>query len=169
MGFREVKAELIKLDKDSLIKHISELYKKYKPVKEYFDFYVNPDEKEVLVIYKEKVREGFYPKRGDRLRLSISRKAINDFKKLGVSPESLADLMLYFVECGVELTNEFGDIDENFYSSVENTYANAIELMDTHGILDKFKDRAINVVNETSGIGWGFHDYLGDVYHEHYE
>lgn len=33
-----------------------------------------------------KVREGFYPRYGDRIRLSISRKAINDFKKLGVSP-----------------------------------------------------------------------------------
>lgn len=54
MGFREVKAELIKLDKDLLIKHISELYKKYKPVKEYFDFYINPDENEVLGIYKKK-------------------------------------------------------------------------------------------------------------------
>ncbi len=42
MGLREVKSELKRLDKDALIKHISELYKKFKPVKEYLDFYVNP-------------------------------------------------------------------------------------------------------------------------------
>ena len=35
MGLRELKSELKKQDKETLIKHISELYKKYKSVKEY--------------------------------------------------------------------------------------------------------------------------------------
>jgi hypothetical protein len=74
MGFREVKSELKKLDRDELIRHISELYKKFKPVKEYFDFYVSLDEDEVLMRYKDKVKEGFYPKRGYELKLSISRR-----------------------------------------------------------------------------------------------
>jgi len=34
MGLRDVKSELKLLDKETLIKHISELYKKYKPVKD---------------------------------------------------------------------------------------------------------------------------------------
>lgn len=68
---RKVKLELNKLEKETLIKHILELYKKFKPVKEYFDFYINPNESKILEEYREKVREGFYPKRGDRLRLSI--------------------------------------------------------------------------------------------------
>lgn len=168
MGLKEVKAELNKHSKETVIKHIAELYKKYKPVKEYFDFYVNPDEEEILQKYKAQVREGFYPNRGFGFKLSISRKAINDFKKLGASKESLADLLLYYVECGVEFTNEFGDIDENFYSSVENTYVKALETMDENGLLDKFKIRAMDIVKDTQNIGWGFHDYLGHVYHEHY-
>ncbi|MDA3882163.1 MAG: DUF6155 family protein [Bacteroidales bacterium] len=169
MGLREVKNELNKLDKADLIKHISELYKKYKPVKEYFDFYINPDEKKLLEQYKEKVTEGFFPKRGYQLKLSISRKAINDFKKLGTSAESLADLLLHFVENGVEFTNEYGDIDENFYTSVENTYSSALDLIDNNGLLDKFKKRAYEIVTDTDGIGWGFHDSLGDLYYHHYE
>jgi len=168
MGLRELKIELKKLDNNTLVKHISELYKKYKPVKEYFDFYLNPDESKILEQYKDKVREGFYPKRGYQLKLSVSRKAINDFKRLGTSSEGLADLLLYYVECGVEFTNDFGDIDENFYTSVENTYASAIELMEREGILDKFKNRAEKIVDDTSDIGWGFHDYLADLYFEHY-
>ncbi len=169
MGLRELKNELKKQDKEELIKHISELYKKFKPVKEYFDFYVNPNEEDILEQYKEKVREGFYPKRGYALKLSISRKAINDFKKLGTSKESIADLLLYFVECGVELTNEFGDIDENFYSSIESAYAKALEIMQKERILPKFQNRAYEIVEGTKNIGWGFHDYLGDVYYEYYE
>ena len=169
MGLREVKSELNKLDKDVLIKHISELYKKFKPVKEYFDFYINPDEKKLLEQYKDKVTEGFFPKRGDQIKLSISRKAINDFKKLGVSQESLADLLLHFVECGVELTNIYGDINENFYSSVGNTYNKALEIIDNNGLLEKFKARAMKIVNDTENIGWGFHDYLVKLYYDHYE
>ena len=60
-------------------------------------------------------------------------------------------------------------LDENFYLSVENTYGTALELMDKEGILGEFKDRAFEIVNETENIGWGFHDYLRDVYYEHFE
>ena len=55
MGLRELKAELKQLDNDALINHIAELYKKYKPVKEYFDFFINPNEKEI--IEQEKAKE----------------------------------------------------------------------------------------------------------------
>ena len=169
MGLREVKSELNKLDRKTLIKLISELYKKYKPVKEYFDFYVNPDEKKLLEQYKEKVTEGFFPNRGYDIKLSISRKAINDFKKLGTSQESLADLLLHFVECGVELTNSYGDMDESFYISVENTFEKALDIINKNGLLVKFKFRALKIVNDTEGIGWGFHDYLGYLYYEYYK
>lgn len=169
MGLREIKSEMNKLNKEELIKHISELYKKYKPVKEYFDFYLNPDEKKLLEQYKEKVKEGFFPKRGYQLKLSISRKAINDFKKLGTSAENLADLLLYFVENGVELTNQYGDIDENFYTSLENTYSNALDLIAKNGLLEKFQNRANRIITETENIGWGFHDYLEDIYYQYYE
>jgi hypothetical protein len=168
MGLRELKSELKKQDKETLIKHVSELYKKYKPVKEYFDFYINPNENELLEKYKEKVREGFFPKRGWNLKLSLARKAINEFKKLGPSQENLADLLLYYAECGVEFTNDYGDIDENFYISIEKAYVSALELMEKESVLEKFKDRSEKIVNDTSGIGWGFHDYLGDVFYGFY-
>lgn len=168
MGFLDVKKELQKLDNKELIRHISELYKKFPAVKEYFDFFISMDEEELLERYKPKVREGLYPKRGFKLQLSISRKAINDFKKLGTSAESIAHLMLYYVQCGVEFTNEYGDIDEAFYSSMENAYATAIELISKESLPDNFKDEAKKIVEETKHIGWGFHDYLADVYYSHY-
>ena len=59
MGLRELKAELKQLDNDTLIKHIAELYKKYKPVKEYFDFFINPNEKEIIEQYKDKDYNGY--------------------------------------------------------------------------------------------------------------
>lgn len=168
MGLRELKHVLAQEDKATLINHLSELYKKYKPVKEYFDLFLSGDESVLLEQYKDKVREGFFPKRGFDLKLSISRKAINNFKKLGTSSNSLADLMLYYVECGVEFTNMYGDIDENFYISMENTYEKALKLMNEEGLLYKFKYRVDKVVDDTTEIGWGFNDTLLEIHQRYY-
>jgi hypothetical protein len=114
------------------------------------------------------VFEAFYPKRGYNYKLKDGKQAISDFKKLGPSADLLADLMLFYVETGVKFTNDFGDIDEGFYSSMETTYVAALTIMKKENLLDKFAERAVKVVTDTSGIGWGFHDYLGDVHSDFY-
>ena len=168
MGLTDIKKELKKLDKDKLIDLVTELYKKNKSVKEFFDFYINPNEIELFEKYRDKVFEAFYPKRGYNFKLKKGKQAISDFKKLGPSSNLLAELMLFYVETGVKFTNDFGDIDESFYSSIEKSYVAALTLMKKENILDKFADRAGKVVGDTSGIGWGFHDYLGDVHSNFY-
>ena len=168
MGLTDIKKELKKLDKEKLIEMVADVYKKNKSVKEYFDFFINPNEKELFKKYHDKVYEAFYPKRGFGFKLKDGKQAISDFKKLGASTDLVADLMLFYVETGVEFTLEFGDIDENFYSSIENTYNHALTLMQKEGMLEKFALRAKAVVDDTNDMGWGFHDYLADVYYEFY-
>ena len=168
MGLTAIKNELKKLHKDKLINLVVDLYKKNNSVKEFFDFYVNPNEKELLKKYRDKIFEAFYPQRGFALKLNDGKKAISDFKKLGTSNELIADLMLFYVETGVKFTNEFGDINETFYLSLETTYAAAMKILSKEQLLDKFADRAYKVVTDTNDIGWGFHDYLSEVYFDFY-
>jgi hypothetical protein len=168
MGLTDIKRELKKLDKDKLIDLVSDLYKKNKSVKEFFDFYINPDERELFNKYRDKVFEAFYPNRGYSFKLKDGKQAISNFKKLEPSTDLVADLMLFYVETGVKFTNDFGNIDERFYSSLETTYVAALTLMRKENLLDKFADRAGKVVRDTSGIGWGFHDYLSDVHSDFY-
>jgi len=168
MGLTDIKKELKKFDKDKLINIIADLYKTNKSVKEFFDFYVNPNERQLFNKYRDKIFEAFYPKRGFKYKLKDGKQAISDFKKLGPSADLLADLMLFYVETGVKFTNDFGDIDEVFYSSMETTYVAALTLMRKENLLDKFADRAGKVVSDTSGIGWGFHDYLCDAHSNFY-
>lgn len=53
-----------------------ELYKKYGPVKEFYDFYLNPKENEVLEKYKEIINNEFFPLRGQlKLRFSETKKS----------------------------------------------------------------------------------------------
>jgi hypothetical protein len=168
MGLTDIKKELKKLEKDKLIDLVADLYKKNKSVKEFFDFYVNPDEKELFNKNRDKISEAFYPKRGYKYNLKDGKQAISDFKKLGASADLLADLMLFYVETGVKFTNDFGDVNEQFYKSLAATFVDSLTLMEKENMLDKFEDRVGKVVDDTNGIGWGFHDYLVQVWIDFY-
>ncbi len=168
MGFSEIKKELGKLEKMHLIDLISDLYRKNISVKDYFKFYIKPDEKNLLEEYKGKVREGFFPKRGIKPRLSVSRKAINDFKKFEVSGECVADLMLHYVECGLLYIYKYGDDNEQMVLSISNTFEKALELLRKENLLEKFNERTKDIIEETDGIGWGMGDIMDDNYYEYY-
>jgi Family of unknown function (DUF6155) len=168
MGIKNITPELESLDKRHLVELVAEIYRKDKNVRSFLDYYFNPDESALFKKYKARVRDGFFPKRGYDLKLTIARQAINDFKKHEPSRELLVDLMLYYVECGVEFTNDYGDLNEAFYTGVEGMYHSALELMRKEGCLEKFKERTKKIMNDTKGIGWGFHDQLAYYYGEYY-
>ena len=168
MGLADLKKELKTLDKDQLIVLVADLYKKNKAAQEYLDFYVRPNERERFEKYRLAVVVAFFPKRGYQLRLREGKRAISDFQKLEPAAELLADLLLVYVETGVRFTNTYGDIDEAFYTSLENTYAKALALMQREQLLAQFADRTAQIVRATSGIGWGFHDFLAETREEFY-
>jgi Family of unknown function (DUF6155) len=164
MGLIDVKKELNKLDKDEIIDLVAELYKNYKSPKDFLDFWVNPNENDLFAKYRDKVFRAFPLEPDEDYSLKNGKQAISDFKKFHPSADFVADLMLFYVETGVIFTNEFGDIDEPFYSSMETTYESALKLMKKENLLNKFAIRAEKIVDDTDGIGWGFHDSLGDIY-----
>jgi len=154
MGLREVKKELATLSQDQLIHHIVEVYKRYPHAKEYFDFYVNPDEKVILEKYKERVHEGFYPARGRRLKLYRSRKALNEFKKLGVSPEADAELMLYFIEVGIVYAREKRPTGEAYYERLLNMLEKLLTHLVKASLLDEYNESLSHVVERAEGLPW---------------
>jgi len=123
--------------------------------------------------YKKIITNEFFPDRGfGKLRLSVAKKAISDFKKICNDEERIMDLMTHYVEMGVEFTCTYGDINEAFYNSVESVFANIIEMLgkvNDEKIIEKFQPRLKAIVYGTGGIGWGFHDYLSDLYDEFFE
>jgi hypothetical protein len=164
-----IKTELGKLEKSALIEIISDLYKKNKSVQEYLNFYIKPDEDGLFEKYRAKVYEAFYPKRGFGYNLKQGKQSIADFKKLGPSAESLADLMLFYVETGVKFTDDFGDMNEAFYNSMESTYANALKIIYKEQLMDIFKQRSIQILEDTEDVGWGFHESLSEIFYQFYE
>ncbi len=72
--------------------------------------------------------------------------------------------MLFYVEQGVKFTNAYGDIDEPFYNSMEGMYGKAVEWIVKYEMQYVFEERCMRIVEDASGIGWGFYDTLSDIY-----
>ena len=169
MATTNLKKFLKTLTKDELINHIVELDKKFKPVQEYYRLVVNNDVSGAVEKAKKEIENEFYPVRGlPKMRLSVARKAVTDAKKLNLPPEAMADLMLFYVETGVEFTNDYGDINESFYSSMESMFLKALEFLEKENLLTQFENRAFKIIHNTVDTGWGFHDTLSDYYYQFY-
>lgn len=65
----------------------------------------------LLIPYKNIITHEFFPNRGfGKARLSVAKKAISDFKKLSDFPLNNADIMLHYVENGVQFTDVLMEI-----------------------------------------------------------
>jgi Family of unknown function (DUF6155) len=151
---------------DELISDIAELYKRFKPVKEYYQIQLcSGNDTQIIEDYKKIIKNEFFPSRGlGRAKLSIAKKAISNYKKVAGSASNVIDLMLFYVEQGIKFTHTYGDIDEPFYYSMESTYAQAIKDMAKFGLKDAFQKRCYKIVQDTKDMGWGFHDMLQEIY-----
>ena len=171
MGKRELKKYLIDLGKTELTKIILDTYSNNKDAKEYLDYIVSPNEKEQFLKAKKIIEEEYFPEKTfpPKSRLSVAKKAIRDFSRLNPSPEREAELLIFLVEQGCEFTNEYGDMEESFYESMENNFERALKFMHKHDLLEKFKEDAENCLELASVCGYGFYDELVDIFFRFYD
>lgn len=103
-----------------------------------------------------------------KIDLAGARKQVSEYSKLLKEyPGHVADLQLYYVETGTEITNEYGDIDERFYSSMESMLARFSKQIQKHPVYyGRFRDRLINLEAACQGIGWGYSDTISDILYE---
>ena len=131
MNIQELKKHLAELTKKELINEISFIFKMDSFSNDYLSSkFSQGSEHSLLEKYKQQVKNEFYPERGEpKLRLSIAKKAVSEFKKLSKSQSDISDIMVFYVENGVEFTCDYGDIDEKFYSSMESMFENALKFI----------------------------------------
>ncbi|WP_136796425.1 DUF6155 family protein [Desulfosediminicola ganghwensis] len=166
MKVSDLKKKLDAKTKEDLIKDVLDLFKKNQFVKDYYIEKESDNQKSpVFLKHKEIIEKEFFPERGDgKARLSVAKKAISEFKNISTNNVLIADLMIFYVETGVNYTNEFGDINENFYLSMENMYEQALKFIVANKLSSNFQDRCLEIVEGTVNIGWGFHDQISFLY-----
>jgi hypothetical protein len=171
MSKTELKKHLQTLTKDQVIEQVLELYGNCKPAKEYFEYFLNPDEKGLFEKYKAIIINEFYPKgkyTEPKTRFSVAKKAIADFRALKPSPALLADLMVTLPEMACKFTNEYGDMSEQYYTSAVNNYEAALKYLQQNNLLDNFRLRCEDCVKYAEPCGYGFADEISQLFYEYY-
>jgi hypothetical protein len=167
-GWSALRRHLATWDKPALLALVKDLYETAAGNRDFIQARCQAGESggEILEKYRSKIVEQFYPARGEaKLRLSEARKAIRDYRKATGNLPGTAELLMTYVEQGAEFTHDYGDIDERFYNSVESALDELAALLhgEARGVYPQLSERLARVERITDGIGWGFHDYIGDV------
>ena len=160
----QLKKHLSSLDKSEIIEFVLEMYDVHK---DYFEYYLKPDERQQLEKYRKVIDREFHFMNGAQ-KFSVAKKAIADFTKLKPSEELIGELMMHLVKVGCKLTYDYGDYSENFYTALENNFDRALKFIAKNGLLGLFKDDAELCVKYASPCGYGFADTMRDIYGEYY-
>lgn len=171
MSKSTLKKELQKLTKAQLIEQVLELYDAYKPVKEFYTFYLKPDEKAATEQYRKRIVQEFYPNTKSfepKLRFSEAKKAIAEFTALKPSPEQIADLLMTLAEMACKFTYDFGDMTEQYYNSCLTNYERALAYLQKHDLLEPFKHRSKQCLKYASPCGYGFPDEMNEIFDRYY-
>jgi len=125
--------------------------------------------------FKAVIQESLYPKHPEYFSpgaMATSLRTIDALKKSGGTPSEIADLTLFYVECGTQFTCSYGDIDEDFYAELENAFEDLLiffkENRETN-LLDTYKHRIKALIEEADDhVGWGYPDQLKDYLVTHF-
>ncbi len=167
-GWSTVRKHLTSWDKPALLALVKDLYESAPDNRDFIHARIEAGEfgGKALEKYRGKIVEQFFPARGfGKLKLREARKAIRNYSKATGDLLGTVELLMTYVETGAKFTQKFGDIDERFYSSVESALEEMAALLrgKARGMYPQFRDRLARVEQMTDGIGWGFHDFVGDV------
>jgi hypothetical protein len=172
MSKTTLKKHLLSLTKEQIIEQVLGLYDTCKPAKEYFEYFLKPDEKGQFEKYKAIIINEFYPKGKyveAKTRFSVAKKAIADFRSLNPSPELLGDLMVTLPEMACEFTFDYGDMWEQYYISAATNFDLALKFLEKHGLLEQFEHRCQDCVKHAEPCGYGFADEIGELFYRYYE
>ncbi|MGE0085026.1 MAG: DUF6155 family protein [Desulfococcaceae bacterium] len=165
----QLKKELGRKTKEELIAEISMLCKQIPQVREYYQAQTD-DTDEIVKKYKGIIEKEFIDgKTGGfpKARLSVARKAVNDFKKIIKKPDLTAEIMFAYVESISSFCSEFGPDTEDYYTSPENMFEKVLALVKKHGMENNYEKRAYRIV-ENATEGYGHFDALEERYEEVY-
>ena len=105
----QIKKGLAEKSKEELLNEVSNLYKKFPQVKEYYQAQTIAVD-DILNKYKNIIEKEFIAQntRGlPKARFNVAKKAISDFKKLTSDVDLIVDLMLTFVASVSSFNTEF--------------------------------------------------------------
>ncbi len=169
MKGENLRKELKRLEKNALISLVVEVAALRKENLEWLSLKLqgtNGDEA-AIAYFKGKIRTCIFNNSTPNLR--EARKFISNFKKISKDDKLIIDLMLFYVETGTKLGEEYGDLYGAFYTSMENMFHEVIELLNkprNTSLKEQFMTE-LNWIMKHATEGWGYKDtieeYIGEL------
>lgn len=164
MGLRELKKELAHLEKEELIHHLEEIYRRFPKAKAYLDFFVEADEEALLDKYKAIIYESYFSMRKKGPKHYAARRALNEFKKLAVNQEAIADLHFYYAHMALLYVQESGTKKLGDSERVVTAYRQVIEFLAKLDLLQEFKGKAQELAERREGLVYPLDQEIESIY-----
>ena len=164
VGWSEIKKKLDGFDKIGLIALIKDLYNSSSDNKSFLSarFADQASNKAILEDYKERITVQFFPKRGlGKLDLREAKRAISEYSKATSDTNGKLELMLTYVETGVDFIQSYGDGPESLYDSMLSLLQDAVKIFQSSegvNLYPEYKRRLGALVRSSGDTGYGFGD-----------
>lgn len=169
MTQKVLKEKLRELDRKELEKMICDMYKNCAAAQQFINLALLDDEymKKLMDQYKEKLYKVFFP--NDIMRSGFSlhqaKSILKMFRSVCQDPVAVADMNLYFAECGAEFTDMYGDVDEEFYDALGDALEAAVDEAEINeDFYRNNRTRFANIEGALQGLGWGMDEFVNEQY-----
>lgn len=153
MPLSELKKELHKMEKSEIIKLISDLYNKVPEAKNFLDVFTTGNTNELSESYKIEIEKYVFPYgRNMDLREVEARKLIRKVRKMKITELNI-ELELHYVNCCLQVINDFGYCDENYYIAIEKMFDSAIKGIVELGLQNNYKNQVMLLSSNASDYG----------------
>ena len=165
MSKRELRKYLKELTKVQLEEQIIDLYERFKPVKEYYDFAFNPKENELIELCRFQISKEYYPvgSRKAKMRRSVAQKWIKKLMLFDADASLLADVMFFNIEIALTFSGEHFIRQESFFTSMYKSFDETLRFVSEKGILAEFKGRIEKIAGDTWDQKWPNRNAFGDL------
>lgn len=150
MSKTSLKKELAGYSKEQLIEVVLDLYESRKEVKEYFNFFLNPDSKKLFEKYQKAVYKEFARSKWGRskARISVIKKLIKEFESF--HPDTEYKDMLYRAIIRLALQYEqHNNFSDTLYNGIDYIVGEYLAFADSNEALDM----ALNYINNLLRYG----------------
>ncbi|MFV0513974.1 MAG: hypothetical protein ACK5MY_10145 [Jhaorihella sp.] len=162
-----IKGALSEFSRVQLLGLVQDLYRADPRNQEFLHarFLVSGEETDIAP-YKKRIKAAINPSRWDApIKYRDARRAISDYNKARGQLDETLELMFYYVQCGNDVTLEFGDMDEAFYNSMGSMFGSIVGKITAQAdpkLTANWLKRLETEYQRVSDTGWGYGDELSD-------
>ena len=167
----EIRKTLSRCSQNDLLSLLNDLYALSSSNKDFLEarFLKNSH---VIEHYKSQLKKYLAPsepwKDHQKISLREAKQVLSRYKKATHDRIGLIDLMIYYVECGTDFLDEYGDMYESYYASLESVFNDILKLIKQYPDeeIQDFIERLKSIMKKSDHMGWGYPDSLSQSFQE---